>query len=91
MKDDIDTTTFKQKVHKVVRSIPKGSVLTYKEVAVLSGNPKAYRAVANIVATNFDLKIPCHRVIRSDGGLGGYNRGGVESKRRILKTEGVTI
>ena len=68
--------------------IPKGKVLTYKEVAKRAGNAKASRAVGNILNKNFNPKIPCHRVIRSDGKLGGYNRGAVE-KRKILKKEGV--
>lgn len=80
-------TDFKQKVFNIVRKIPKGKVLTYKEVAAKAGNPGASRAVGSILATNFDPKIPCHRVIRSDGGMGGYNRG-VENKIKILKKEG---
>ena len=83
--------TFTQKVRSVVRAIPKGKVLTYKEVAIKAGNPNAARAVANIMAANYDPEIPCHRVVRSDGGLGGYNRGGEEKKRAILLSEGVTL
>ncbi len=83
--------TFTEKVKTVVSKIPKGEVRTYKEVAALAGNPKAARAVANIMAANYDPNVPCHRVIRSDGGLGGYNRGGVEKKREILQAEGVTL
>jgi len=79
---------FSEKVHRIVRSIPAGSVLTYKEVASLTGNHQAARAVANLLAANYDLTIPCHRVIRSDGTLGGYNRGGVDAKRAILAKEG---
>lgn len=79
---------FADKVRQIVQNIPKGTVMTYKEVAVAAGNPKAARAVANVMAANFDEHIPCHRVIRSDGGLGGYNRGGTEVKRSILKNEG---
>ena len=82
---------FEDKVRSVVRAIPVGSVMTYKEVAVKAGSPKAARAVANTMAKNYDLEIPCHRVIRSDGGLGGYNRGGTEKKRAILKSEGVIV
>jgi len=66
---------FKIKVFDVVRKISKGSVLTYKQVAKKAGSPKAYRAVGNILAKNYDPNIPCHRVVRSDGGIGGYNRG----------------
>lgn len=80
--------TFTEKVKEVVRTIPRGSVLTYKEVASRAGNPKAARAVANIMAGNYDPTVPCHRVIRTDGALGGYNRGGIPAKRRLLTEEG---
>lgn len=80
--------TFTEKVKDVVRVIPKGSVLTYKQVATKAGNAKAARAVANTMAANYDPTVPCHRVIRTDGGLGGYNRGGVDAKRAILESEG---
>ena len=76
---------FKQKVLEVVRKIPKGKTLTYKEVATLAGNPKAYRAVGNILNKNYDPEIPCHRVIRSDGKLGGYNRGEKMKKEKLEK------
>ena len=79
--------TFHEKAFAVVRKIPRGKVLTYQEVARRAGRPKAYRAVGNILTTNFDPKIPCHRVIRADGQLGGYNRGEAE-KRKRLKKEG---
>ena len=82
---------FTDKVRDAVRRIPKGEVMTYKEVAVSVGHPKAARAVANTMARNFDLEIPCHRVIRSNGSLGGYNRGGTEAKRDILLSEGVKL
>ncbi|KKQ22597.1 MAG: 6-O-methylguanine-DNA methyltransferase-like protein [Candidatus Moranbacteria bacterium GW2011_GWF2_37_11] len=78
--------TFRSKVFDVVREIPKGKTLTYKQVAEKVGSPKAYRAVGNILNKNFDPEIPCHRVIRSDGKIGGYNR--VEDKKReILEKE----
>lgn len=83
--------TFTEKVRNVVKKIPKGKVMTYKEVAAQAGNSKAARAVANIMAANYDLDVPCHRVIRSDGGLGGYNRGGTKVKHDILISEGVTL
>ena len=79
--------TFKEKVYAVVKKIPKGKVLTYKEVAKSAGKPTAYRAVGNILNQNMDPNIPCHRVIRSDGKLGGYNRGN-DNKIKILKREG---
>ena len=81
-------TDFSEKIRAVVRSIPKGSVLTYTEVAERAGNPKAARVVANVMAANYDPTVPCHRVIRCDGGLGGYNRGGIDAKRLILENEG---
>ena len=77
---------FKEKVFAVAREIPKGETRTYKEVAQLAGRPKAYRAVGNILNTNYNPAIPCHRVVRSDGKTGGYNRG-VEKKRVLLKRE----
>ncbi|MCX6797197.1 MAG: MGMT family protein [Candidatus Doudnabacteria bacterium] len=79
--------SFKIKVLGIVRKISRGKVLTYKEVAQMAGRPKAFRAVGNILSGNFDRKIPCHRVIRSDGQLGGYNRG-KRKKHEILKAEG---
>ena len=79
--------TFKEKVYAVVRRIPKGEVLTYKEVAKRVGRSKAYRAVGNILNKNTDPKVPCHRVIRSDGKIGGY-RDGNAFKTKILKKEG---
>lgn len=82
---------FAAKVRKVVQSIPKGKTLSYGEVAKQADNPKAARAVANIMAKNYDASIPCHRVIRSDGSLGGYNRGGENAKKRLLEAEGVVL
>ncbi len=84
-------TQFQDKIRAVVRQIPKGKVLTYKEVAYAAGKPGAARAVANTMAKNFDPTVPCHRVIRSDGTLGGYNRGGIAEKRRLLESEGVVL
>lgn len=79
---------FNQKVKDVVRNIPIGETRSYKEVATEAGNSKAARAVANIMSRNFDPDIPCHRVIKSDGSLGGYNRGGETKKGLLLKMEG---
>lgn len=78
---------FTKKVYDIVKKIPQGKVLTYKEVAKRAGNDKASRAVGNILNKNFDPLIPCHRVIRSDGKLGGYNKGS-ERKKEILTKEG---
>lgn len=83
-------TLFTQKVKSIVAKIPKGRVLTYKEVARLAGNPRAFRAVGNILNKNYDPLIPCHRVIRSDGEIGGYNRGNAK-KLALLKEEGVVV
>ncbi|MCL5666252.1 MAG: MGMT family protein [Patescibacteria group bacterium] len=79
--------SFKQKVYRVVRQIPKGKLLTYGQVAFLAGSPNACRAVGNILSKNFDPSIPCHRVVRADGKLGGYNRGR-RKKCEILRSEG---
>ncbi len=80
--------TFREKVLDIVRKIPKGGSMTYKQVATKAGNAKAARAVGAIMRTNYDPEIPCHRVIRSDGGIGHYNRGGMSRKREILMEEG---
>ncbi len=79
--------SFTNRVLTVVVAIPKGKVLTYKEVADAAGSPGAYRAVGTIMSHNYNPKIPCHRVVRSDGRLGEYNRG-AELKREKLVKEG---
>ena len=66
---------FREKVYGVVRQIPKGETMTYREVALLAGSPEAAWAVGNILSKNFDPKIPCHRVIRAEGKTSGYNHG----------------
>jgi len=83
-------TDFKTRVLKIVSKIRRGQVMTYGQVAKLAGNPKAARAVGMIMNKNFDRHIPCHRVIRSDGKAGGYNRG-VKNKVSKLRSEGVEI
>lgn len=80
--------TFRDKVRAIVAKIPQGKTMTYKEVATKAGNPHAARAVGAIMRTNYDPAIPCHRVVRSDGGMGGYNRGGTLRKQEILRQEG---
>ena len=82
-------TKFQLKVWEELKNIPKGETRTYKEIAKLIGCPKASRAVANACAKNPNpISIPCHRVIRSDGDLGGYSGiGGVETKRKLLNKE----
>lgn len=77
--------TFTQAVFEVVKKIPRGSTMTYAEVAHLAGRPRAYRAVGNILNTNYDPKIPCHRVTRSDGTTGGYNRGDRQKIARLRR------
>jgi O-6-methylguanine DNA methyltransferase len=79
--------TFKEKVFDIVRKIPKGETMSYGEVARRAGSPRAFRAVGTILKSNYDPKIPCHRVISSNGALGQYNRG-VEEKQRKLRAEG---
>ena len=86
-------TPFQVKVWKFIKTIPKGKVITYKQLAKATKMPKAARAVANACAKNpYAPKIPCHRVIRSDGGLGGYSgRGGIRQKIRLLRSEKIKI
>ncbi len=76
--------TFTQKVLAVVKNIPKGEVLTYKQVAQKAGSPLASRAVGQIMAKNYDENIPCHRVIGSTGKLTGYNRGLAQKRQRLI-------
>lgn len=83
-----EMTPFMRKVFAVVAKIPKGQMMTYATVAKKIGAPGAARAVGTALSKNYDPKIPCHRVIRSDGGIGQYNRGGPRAKRLILKKEG---
>ena len=83
--------SFKERVAGVVRRIPRGSVMTYKEVAVAAGRPGASRAVGTLMRKNFDPAIPCHRVVRSDLRPGEYNRGGERAKAARLAREGVRI
>ena len=86
-------TKFEIKVWEEIKKIPKGSVKTYKEIGTILGKPNSSRAVANACAKNpLIIEIPCHRVIRSDGGAGGYSgRGGIKTKLRLLRAEKVDI
>ena len=86
-------TKFQLKVWTYLRKIPRGSVKTYSQVAKGIGKPLSVRAVANAIGKNpCASKIPCHRVIRSDGSLGGYSgKGGVKTKRFLLKKEGISL
>jgi methylated-DNA-[protein]-cysteine S-methyltransferase len=86
-------TPFQLKVWNYLKKIPLGSVKTYSQVAKGIGKPLAVRAVASAISKNpYGPKIPCHRVIRSDGTLGGYSgKGGVKTKRLLLKKEGISL
>lgn len=78
---------FSDKVYEVVRKIPRGKTLSYAIVAKRAGSPEAFRSVGAILSKNYDKNIPCHRVIKSDGTTGGYNRGS-KKKRDMLISEG---
>ncbi len=86
-------TKFQVKIWKFLKKIPPGKVMTYKEIAVFLNMPNAARAVANACAKNpYPPSIPCHRVIRSDGKLGGYSGpGGLKTKKKMLKKEGYLL
>lgn len=79
--------TFTDKVLNVVRNIPKGKTLSYKEVAILAGSPNAARVVGSIMKNNYRDDVPCHRVIKNNGEVWEYNRG-KNVKINILKKEG---
>jgi len=82
-------TDFQKMVWTELKKIPFGETRTYKEIAVAIGKPKAARAVANACGKNpYPIIIPCHRVVRSDGTIGGFTGdGGVEKKRQLLRQE----
>ena len=86
-------TAFQQKVWCEIDKIPRGEVVTYSQIAKNIGHPKAVRAVANACGANPNpIVVPCHRVIRSDGELGGYSGpGGIKQKRKLLENEGFLI
>jgi O-6-methylguanine DNA methyltransferase len=83
--------SFTEKVLNIVANIPQGKVMTYKFVAMKAGNPKAARAVGMIMSQNKDKNIPCHRVIKSDGSMGGYNGLRGKDKRIILQNENALL
>jgi len=86
---DSQNTSIQKKVFTVIRKIPRGKVVTYKGVAKAIGNPLASRAVGNALHRNpHPIQIPCHRVVKSDGTLGGYALG-EEKKKQLLENEGV--
>ena len=86
-------TKFQLKVWTYLKKIPRGSVKTYSQVAKGIGKPLAVRAVANAIGKNpYPPRIPCHRVIRSNGSLGGYSgKGGIKTKKMLLKKEGINL
>ena len=86
-------TKFQLKVWKYLKTIPRGKVKTYKEVAIGIKRPNSARAVANACANNpYSPNVPCHRVIRSDGTLGGFSGvGGIKTKKKMLKSEGFSF
>ena len=86
-------TPFQLKIWEYLKKIPKGRVKTYSQVAKAIGKPKAVRAVANAIGKNpYPPSIPCHRVIRSDGSLGGYSgSGGIKQKLKLLRSEKIDI
>ncbi len=82
---------FKEEVLDLVSKIPKGKVSTYKKIGQALGKPKSYRAVGNALNKNpKPVEIPCHRVVKSNGKIGGYAEG-LEKKRKLLKKEGIEI
>ena len=87
----LEGTNFQRTVWKEISKIPFGETRTYKDLAVAIGKPNSSRAVANACGKNpYPVIIPCHRVIKSDGKLGGYSgAGGVKKKKELLKLENV--
>ena len=83
-------TSFEEKVYQAVRKIPRGKVKTYKEIARIIGYPRAYRAVGNTLNKSPYKDVPCHRVVRTDGLIGGYAHG-TKKKTALLRREGVEI
>ena len=91
MTEGPNSTAFQKMVWERIKNIPRGSTMTYKDVAMAIGRPNASRAVANACSKNpHPIVVPCHRVIRSDGRIGGYSGpGGSKQKQKLLKEEGV--
>ncbi|MBY0110489.1 MGMT family protein [Patescibacteria group bacterium] len=79
---------FPDRVRDIVRKIKKGKTMTYGQVALAAGHPGAARAVGLVMKNNYDPTVPCHRVVRADGKIGDYNRGGEARKRKLLEEEG---
>lgn len=88
---DLDGTDFQKRVWAELLRIPSGQTRSYAEIAESIGHPNAYRAVANACGANpVAIAVPCHRVIASDGQIGGYG-GGLARKRKLLENEGVVV
>ena len=89
MRNKLKGTNFQIKVWKEIAKIPKGKTKSYKEIAIAIGRPKSSRAVANACGKNpYPIEIPCHRVIKSSGEIGGYSgKGGVKVKKILLSKE----
>ena len=87
--NNLEGTEFQKKVWKEILKIPKGQTRAYKDIALSIGSPKSYRAVANACGKNpLPVTIPCHRVVKSDGSIGGYSaKGGVKKKKILLSGE----
>jgi methylated-DNA-[protein]-cysteine S-methyltransferase len=88
--------SFTEKVLKIISEIKKGDTKSYKQIAIEAGSPKAFRVVGTICKNNKDTKIPCHRVIKSNGKMGDYNgiangKKGENSKKEILESEGFLV
>ena len=92
-KEELIGTEFQKKVWNEIKKIPRGSTLTYKELAKKIDKPRAYRAVANACGKNpYPIRIPCHRVIGSNGKIGGSSaKGGIDKKISLLKNEKAVI
>lgn len=84
------SSNFTEKVYAAVKKIKKGNIATYKEIAKSIGNPNAYRAVGNALNKNTSSAVPCHRIIKEDMSIGGFNKGNA-NKIRLLKSEGAII
>lgn len=86
-------SNFEKKVWAAIKKIPKGSTLSYKDLAIQIGHPHSARAVANACGKNPEpITTPCHRVIRSDGKPGGYSApGGIKKKVKLLALEGINL
>ncbi len=89
LQNHMKKNSFADRVRDVVRQISRGETRSYAEVAKAAGSASAARAVGTVMKNNYDPSVPCHRVIRSDGKIGDYNRGGQEAKKRLLRAEGV--